>query len=143
MRIVFDKINNEYQEFTDKIQTEPQIYLTVLLWNSIYFQYRHQSGQMFENFFNDDFIPFTIICHAKRLTKLNLNEMSSHLYEKLNESKDIFLNLFKNCQINKQMSDISNLNKIIKKVEQQNKSSPQANKGNFNLFFSYDFRHPR
>ena len=36
-------------------------------------------------------MPFTIICHAKRLLKTNLNEIAAYIFDKFNESKSFFL----------------------------------------------------
>ena len=100
---LFEKISIEYGEFYEKCSfLEPQIYVTVLLWNSALFEYRYSNvtrssnninGEFIEN--NEHFMPFTIICHAKRLLKSNLSEISSYLFDKINETKETFLKSFK------------------------------------------------
>ena len=92
---------------------------------------------------NDDFIPFTIICHAKRLLKSNLAEMASYLYEKVNENKNAFLTAFKNSQQQKLQNDIvmsDVTNKLLKPVDQSHAkiaSNVQNNKGSIFKFKFY------
>lgn len=95
---IFEKISNEFNEFFKHCsQIEPQIYVTVLLWNTVYFQYNHnyniQVGEA--KCAKAGHVPFTILCHSKRLLKSNIHEMASFVFEKLLESKCLFLEPFK------------------------------------------------
>ena len=100
---VFEKLGTEYDRFYRTCALlEPQIYVTVLLWNATYFQYRRQQQQhnrrRATNMFSrtsppeneqppppQNFIPFTVICHAKRLLKANIDEMASFVFTRVNE----------------------------------------------------------
>ena len=86
------------------------------------------------SYFNDEFVPFTIICHAKRLLKMNLLEMALCLYEKVNESKNSFLAAFKSSHQRMQTEMAMNYvsNKLMKLAEQQ-VTKNQNNKGKLTL----------
>ena len=113
---VFEKLAAEYNEFFEQCaHIEPQIYVTVLLWNSTCFQCpqqgskgareKHETIQLDEHF-----VPFKILCHSKRLLKSNLNEMASFIFDKVNVTKNMFFNGFKTSprDPNMNMADITN-----------------------------------
>jgi hypothetical protein len=95
----FEKLSLEFDEFfTACPKNEPQIYVTALLWNSSFFQLRNLSfNPSYMEFQNENYknmrtsIPFTILCHSKRLLKSNILELSSYIFDKVNESKILFL----------------------------------------------------
>lgn len=95
LEIVFEKIAREYEEFYEKCYaTEPQIYVTCLLWNMAYFytpRYTAANVVVDENLTPNlqchNLAPFTIIAHSKRLLKSNINDMARFLFAKINEAK--------------------------------------------------------
>jgi hypothetical protein len=102
--LIFQKVSREYDEYYESCYgTEPQIYITCLLWNIAYF-YQPQSGHYGNVWSTDEalhpMLPFTIITHSKRLLKSNINEMAKHLFAKINESKSIIIDSFMNASNN-------------------------------------------
>lgn len=95
---IFEKLATEYYEFyRNCMQIEPTIYVTVVLWNSSFFQCPRTEGTFNRKFqFEEEFIPFTILCHAKRLLKSNLKEIAAYIFEKFNETKLNFLKFLAN-----------------------------------------------
>lgn len=101
LEIVFEKIAREYDEFFSKcFGTEPQVYVTCLLWNLAYFYSNRPSsatnvaGSSFDESLGNLApipIPFTIIMHSKRLLKSNINEMARYLFAKINEAKSFIV----------------------------------------------------
>lgn len=102
---VFEKISVEYDEFYRScMQIEPTIYVTVILWNSSFFQCPQNDLQKKAysptDILDDEFVPFTILCHAKRLLKSNVTEIAAFIFDRFNESKAVFLKLLKQMQDN-------------------------------------------
>ncbi len=97
---LFEKISNEYNEFYQTCANiEPQIYVTVLVWNLAYFD--GHSSKAYENA-NDlkypksiNPLPFAIICLSKRLLKSNLQEISKFIFKELINIKNLFLDPFR------------------------------------------------
>lgn len=81
---IFNKINHEFEEFyATCANTEPQIYVTVLLWSpspNCSTQIQH---------------PFLTIIHSKQLLKTNISEMSEFIFNKIIENKFVILDSFK------------------------------------------------
>lgn len=102
---VFEKISAEYDEFYRScMQIEPTIYVTVILWNSSFFQCPQNDlpKKVYSptDILDDEFVPFTILCHAKRLLKSNVTEIAAFIFDRFNESKTVFLKLLKQMQDN-------------------------------------------
>jgi len=53
-------------------------------------------------------VPFTILCHAKRLLKANMNEIAAFLFDKFNESKSVFLKFMSKQNKTNQSTHASN-----------------------------------
>lgn len=88
LNIIFDKINKEFNQFyLNCAETEPQIYITVLLWNSA------------PNYSSQIKHPFLTIIHSKRLIKTNISEMATLIFNKIVENKFVILDSFKETQI--------------------------------------------
>ncbi|CAF0823180.1 unnamed protein product [Brachionus calyciflorus] len=84
LETIFTKISLEFDDFySNCFNTEPQIYVTVILFNSS----PNQTSQ--------SQIPFTIILHSKRLLKSNLNEIALFIFNKITETKFIILDTLK------------------------------------------------
>jgi hypothetical protein len=77
----FEKIIHEYNEFYAKCaHTEPQIYLTVILWNTSYLAVTSEKK-----------VPFKILCHLKFLLKSNMQQMCDFVFESLKKYKQSFV----------------------------------------------------
>ncbi|RNA15440.1 hypothetical protein BpHYR1_032625, partial [Brachionus plicatilis] len=82
--VIFDKISHEFDQFySNCVNTEPQIYVTVLLWNSS------------PNSPSQNQHPFSTIIHSKRLLKTNLSQMAAFIFDKVIENKSMILESFK------------------------------------------------
>lgn len=102
---VFEKLATEYDGFyRDCMQIEPTIYVTVILWNASFFQCpQSESSPKKSNLtdvLDDEFVPFTILCHAKRLLKSNISEIAAYIFDRFSEYKAIFLKLLKQMHDN-------------------------------------------
>lgn len=113
LELVFEKIAREYDEFIENCYgTEPQVYVTCLLWNMAYFysarNHQTQPHSTYQYQLDDSMsavsnvphtaAPFTIIAHSKRLLKSNINEMARYLFAKINESKTVIIESFMNSR---------------------------------------------
>lgn len=88
LNIIFDKINKEFNQFyLNCAETEPQIYITVLLWNSA------------PNYSSQIKHPYLTIIHSKRLIKTNIPEMALFIFNKIVENKFVILDSYKETQI--------------------------------------------
>lgn len=104
---IFEKISNEYNEFYNNcMNIEPSIYVTVILWNSSFFECpTNGSNTKGTDTSQSEFVPFIILCHAKRLLNSNLKEIALYIFDKFNEGKQSFLNLIEERNVRTADSD--------------------------------------
>ena len=145
---LFEKISNEYNEFYQACSNiEPQVYVTVLVWNLAYFDNASvkTSGKSstydFKNTKSNNHLPFTILCLSKRLLKSNLQEIHKFIFKELIDIKHLFLDPFKSqetadCQFHYDVNGepITQASKNINDKSRSN-SKTAVNKENFTSAF--------
>lgn len=92
LEVIFDKFTREFDDFYENCaNTEPHIYVTVLLWNS--------SPSTFHNntptHKKDSTLPFIMLLHSKRLLKSNLSEMALFIFNNISQSKFVIIDSVK------------------------------------------------
>lgn len=139
---LFEKITNEYNEFYHVCSNiEPQVYVTVLVWNLAYFDSisaKHQgksSSYDLRNAKSNNHLPFSILCLSKRLLKSNMQEIHQFIFKELINIKHLFLDSFKNqettdtqCHFDVNGEPIAQASKNINNKNGRNTKTPVNNK---------------
>ena len=143
---LFAKITNEYNDFFQMCSNiEPQVYVTVLVWNLAYFDYaaastKTQARQSFDLKFNklNSHLPFTILCLSKRLLKSNLQEIHNFIFKELIEVKHVFLEPFKNQEPSEYHYDMNGEPIVNKNLNEKNSSYTKSTHIKENLTSSFE-----
>ena len=132
MQKIFEKISVEYDEFYSNCNNiEPYIYVTVILWNSSFFECpKAGSNSKSPETSESEFVPFIILCHAKRLLNSNLKEIASYIFDKFNEAKQSFLNLIEK----RNRKNANNELLLIENDDNRRFNSASSNKPEFGSF---------